>query len=897
MKALDTRLRRPVAIKQLLADSRSAEIRFEREALITARLEHPNIVPVHDIGRWEDGRSFYSMKLVSGRTLREAIEETSSLAQRLALLPHVLAVADAIAYAHSEGIIHRDLKPSNVIVGAYGETVVIDWGLAKDLRDASRDDDEREPEVELPNAALTRDGAVMGTPMYMSPEQARGEQVDSRSDVYSLGAILYHLLSGVAPFAGVDGGRILGAVREESPKALTERAPNVPSELAAIVGKAMARDPKARYEAAGGVASDLKKFEAGQYVAAHHYSRLERVRRWAGDHARALVAIAMLVLAGLAIAAAAKSQEVLGEICETLDRKLDGVWDEERRDAVRGAFLSSGKTYAGDISIRVEDALERYSRELTGQYMSSCRATHVAGEQSGEMLDRRTRCLDRRLTELRAQVQVFVDRGGEPATLEKAIDATRNMLDLDVCADVAHLGQLVRLPDDPAVRAEMASIGAQVGAAAAKRRVGLAEEGRELATKAASAAEQLGEPRTEALAQVELSLYPELRGEPWARLGRILKLAGMAGDDQLAAEAWILLLSWIHGDYDRAIDAFPLAEAALMRAGDNRERWQRLQGGKARLLITVGEFDRANELLVALPPDQPEALDLRAMLAHRKGDYASSLVHHRSRAERCAAENGPDNPVCAIHHRRVTADAYRLGNFELTAESAREAIRLRELGGGLDNPELLYPLTSLSYSLSALGRLDEAYEHAERGRKIAALHDTVSVRYRHFPLRALGEVAIARGNYSEARRLQNVILSDLETEKSVLEVNKVRIQLGYIELLDDNAGAALKHFDAVLEGATGAFADLCQAFKAAALIELGRFREARPYLAHAAKRVSVEQDPDNAAFVIYYQGELALRDGDKSTARRLASQAASIWDSPLTAAYRKKADSLLERAQ
>ncbi len=146
LRASDTRLNRPVAIKELLGSAGEvAEERFVREALLTARLQHPSIVPLYEAGRWPSGAPFYAMKLVTGRSLEDVIAESLTLPQRLALLPHVLAAAEAMAYAHSERIIHRDLKPANVLVGAFGETVVIDWGLAKDLAAPEVDGLEQEP--------------------------------------------------------------------------------------------------------------------------------------------------------------------------------------------------------------------------------------------------------------------------------------------------------------------------------------------------------------------------------------------------------------------------------------------------------------------------------------------------------------------------------------------------------------------------------------------------------------------------------------------------------------------------------------------------------------------------------------------------------------------------------
>ena len=134
VRAVDKRLGRTVAVKELLRHDASNEARFLREAMITARLEHPGIVPVHEAGRWPNGDPYYVMKLVEGRTLKELIDERKTLRERLELLPNVIAIADAVGYAHSEGVIHRDLKPSNVIVGEFGETIVVDWGLARDRK-------------------------------------------------------------------------------------------------------------------------------------------------------------------------------------------------------------------------------------------------------------------------------------------------------------------------------------------------------------------------------------------------------------------------------------------------------------------------------------------------------------------------------------------------------------------------------------------------------------------------------------------------------------------------------------------------------------------------------------------------------------------------------------------
>jgi WD40 repeat protein/tRNA A-37 threonylcarbamoyl transferase component Bud32 len=332
VRARDTRTGRIVAIKEMLGGTRDAAARFVREALVTANLQHPAIVPVYEVGRWTDGEPFYAMKLVYGKPLSHVIEATESGDERLALIPHVIAIADALAYAHGQRVIHRDLKPSNVLCGAFGETVVIDWGLARRLDDT----DDSLPRIGSSAPGETVVGSVMGTPGYMAPEQARGERVDERADVYSIGAVLYYALTGRAPYAGKTVDEIIEKVRSEQPKPLTAIAPWVPPDLAAIVDRAMARDRAARYESAAELASDLRRFTTGQLVSAHHYTRLQRLRRFVQRH-RAPVAVgtaAVIALASVGVVSVRRIVEQR-EIAEEQRAAADVARDDARRERDR----------------------------------------------------------------------------------------------------------------------------------------------------------------------------------------------------------------------------------------------------------------------------------------------------------------------------------------------------------------------------------------------------------------------------------------------------------------------------------------------------------------------------------------------------------------------------------
>ena len=306
--ATDRILGRPVALKELLHADPEHSARFRREALITARLQHPAIVPVYQAGRWPSGEPFYAMKLVSGRPLDRAIADAKTLEQRLALLSTITAAVDAIAYAHSKRIVHRDLKPANVLVGDFGEIVVIDWGLAKDLDDDSPDslpggrterDRPRAPSTSE-EPILTVAGAVMGTPAYMPPEQARGEPVDERADVFSLGAMLYHLVAGAPPYAAKTATDVIAAAIEGKVEPLAKRAPDAPADLTAIIARAMAHEPAARYPTAQALAEELRRFQTGKLVAAHRYTVRERIGRFVRRH-RAAVAIAAVALAAFVV--------------------------------------------------------------------------------------------------------------------------------------------------------------------------------------------------------------------------------------------------------------------------------------------------------------------------------------------------------------------------------------------------------------------------------------------------------------------------------------------------------------------------------------------------------------------------------------------------------------------
>lgn len=281
----------------------AATARFMREARITGQLEHPGIVPVYEIARRTDGSLFYTMKLVRGVTLFERLRKSKSLSDRLSLIPHFLALCQAVAYAHAKDVIHRDLKPANVMVGEFGETVVLDWGLAKvkglaDVRAGALEESLRL--IREAGAQETLQGQPIGTPAYMSMEQAEGriEDIDEKSDVWSLGAILYEILTGRPPFTGDNAYEVMGKVIKDPVIPAAELVPEAPPELCAIAGRCLEKDRDKRYRDAKQVADDVARFESGGLVSAYQYSMAALAKRWLIKR-WPVVATAALALAAL----------------------------------------------------------------------------------------------------------------------------------------------------------------------------------------------------------------------------------------------------------------------------------------------------------------------------------------------------------------------------------------------------------------------------------------------------------------------------------------------------------------------------------------------------------------------------------------------------------------------
>jgi len=400
----DAHLGRDIAMKELLpnishsGDTLSVEApspvrmsvpliaRFLQEARITGQLEHPSIVPVYELGHRKDGRLYYTMKLVRGRTLSRAIQQAENLAGRLALLTHVADLCQAVAYAHSRGVLHRDIKPSNVMVGEFGETVVLDWGLAKARNQADVHEEGFAEALKALNVggdgelSKTSYGQIVGTPAYMPPEQARGhlEQVDERSDVYSLGAVLYELLTGTTPHVGESKLEILLHVIEQTPRPVETLAPDAPPELVAICNRALQKDPARRYPSAKELADDVRRFQSGAVVRAYDYTlRQQLLRFYQRNRAtvRTAAAAGLVLVAGLAYYNVRLYQSREGERAQRLAAEQSNA---QLQEEVYASTMVAAQKYVNELNVeRALEYLERCPEDKRGwewgHLMRACR--------------------------------------------------------------------------------------------------------------------------------------------------------------------------------------------------------------------------------------------------------------------------------------------------------------------------------------------------------------------------------------------------------------------------------------------------------------------------------------------------------------------------------------------
>ncbi|MBL9078160.1 MAG: protein kinase [Planctomycetes bacterium] len=467
----DRHLNRRVAMKvpfdRLVLDAEDQRLardllgRFLAEAQVTSQLDHPGVVPVHDIGLDQNGRVYFTMRLVQGRTADQVFADAK--AQRdgwttTRALEVLLKVCDTTAFAHARGVLHRDLKPANVMVGAYGEVYVLDWGLAKVSGTPERTGTALRPTLattrQQDNHGATHPGARMGTPSYMSPEQARGELVDERTDVYAIGAMLYELLAGSAPFAtlGLGPQQIVEKVATASAGDLEALDRSIPAELVAITERAMARERDRRYAAVADLAADLRAFLDQRAVRAYRTGALVELRLWMRRNkalAASLAAAVAILIAGVlgtsAYAAEAKRNEIQakqeGARADAKVREFDllsGVVLYERAIANEAELyppwphkIAAMETWlredAGKL-LEMRPEIERTIRDLEARALPPTDEERATGRSHPRFMSESNRFLHSTLLQLRESLKSL--EANEKPAVEQRLSWARQVRDL-----------------------------------------------------------------------------------------------------------------------------------------------------------------------------------------------------------------------------------------------------------------------------------------------------------------------------------------------------------------------------------------------------------------------------------------------------------------------------------
>jgi len=484
--AYDPELDRKIALKLVRPNRPGAgEGQLLREAQAIARLSHPNVVAVYDVGTHLH-QVFLAMELVEGRSLGRWLAETPRSVREI--LDVFIAAGRGLAAAHAAGVVHRDFKPDNVLIGHDGRVRVADFGVARRFESPGEEPPERPDLPEearsarstMAAAEATRWGVAVGTVPYMAPEQLRRGTADARSDQFAFCIALFEALYGERPFAGQGAFDLALAMESGELRTPNPAVRRVPAWVRLVLARGLAFDPAARFPSMDELLAALSRDPAAA-----------RRRLWG-----IAAAVAVLLVAGLGLRELALRR---ARVCAGGEAKVAELWNPERKAAVHTAFRATGLPFAEGTWTGVERALDRYAEGWAGMHREACEATRVRGEQSEALLDRRMFCLDQRLRDAGALIDLFSHADG--AVVEKSVAASADLPALASCADLSALNARVPPPTDPKVRQAVRKIGQEVAVARASAAAGRYAVGLDPARRAAAAAEKIAYPplRAEAL--------------------------------------------------------------------------------------------------------------------------------------------------------------------------------------------------------------------------------------------------------------------------------------------------------------------------------------------------------------------------------------------------------------
>ncbi|HKA91073.1 MAG TPA: serine/threonine-protein kinase [Haliangiales bacterium] len=865
LAAYDPHLDRKVALKMLRGEVwRSATTGREmliREAQAMARLTHPNVVAVHDVG-FSGADAYVAMELVEGSTLREwlAAEE-----RRFGEILDVLAGAGAgLAAAHAAGIVHQDFKPDNVLVGRDGRPRVSDFGLA----------------------GSTVRGA--GTKGYMAPEQEAGCPVDARADQYAFCVTFWEALAGELP-------------PPEPAPPRTTRAKRAPRWVYRVLARGLARDPERRWPSMDALLAALRR------------------RKRLG--ASGAIAAGAVVAVGL-VAFAVGRERARAATCDGAEARLAGVWDATRREAVRQAFAAAPVPYRDAAWQAASARIDGYAGRWAAMVRETCRATRVEGRQSDTLMDLRMACLERRRAVL-GDLTALWARGTSAETVERAVDAAGGLPPLAECADARALTERAPLPADPAARAKIATVRARLDGVEAMGLAGRRQEARKEAAAARVDAEAIGwaQLRAEAAYADGEILVRLSDSNAEVPLLDAVRFAGESRDDRLAARALIELVNSVAANQqkaERAALAAEIAEGAVRRAGG--DPWLRgsLLRARGEVLLTATRYAdaraailAAHTYLAAVPGandrETLQTLSQLARVAQEEGDAAGSRRLYQQQVDAMIPILGPEHPRVATALSNLALSTYQAGDLEAAAGFYRRALAIKEKVLGPDAKSTAFTLNDLGMLETVRGNLAEASALLERAlaireRGLGPTHALVAMT-----LDNLAALRRKQGRAGEAMALLERALAitvQVYGEKHA-SVAFPLASLGLLAHVQGDAAGALAYNRRALElreqtlGRDHPLTLESALAVAGTLAELHRCDEARPLIERAVARLDRGLGPEDArrAEALIAEAECELAGGRAAPAAERLERAVTLLETAgAEPAIRGSARWLLARA-
>ncbi len=855
LEVFDEDLRRRLAMKVILdRTSKGASTgpgsaveplvlsRFLEEAQVTGQLDHPGIVPVHELGLDESGRVYFTMRLVHGRDL-EAIcglvargEEGWTVTRALGVLQKV---CEAMAYAHEKGVVHRDLKPQNVMVGRFGEVYVMDWGLARVKSSADRRDlrirDAAGSAAAVPAAVATdrgdgstdrdgdglytMDGDVVGTPSYMSPEQARGDlgAIDERSDVYSVGAMLYRLLAGVAPYAGERTGAsaVWHRVLEGPPPAVESLAPRTPPELLAICSKAMAREPGARYAGMLELAGDVRAFLEGRVVGAFETGAIAEARKWIGRNralAGSLAAAALALVAGLVgslvFAGRAHDSSLVAE-----QRRVEAATNAELAEKRRQEAIASEAKATQQARVAQE-----VNAFLNDDVLAAIAPEHLGKDVTvRQVLDEASSRLDVvGLSDPAVEVALRITIGTSYERLGEHEVARRHF---------ARALDLARANLDP--RSEPA-LKSMRGLGSSLFRLGRYDEAIALYREALTLAREILGPEHQGTLATANDLstvlsaagrLAESRALHTATLPIESRVLGEDASNTLTARNNLALLDQKNGRFAEAEQGFRVVlEKRREVSGPRHPETLIVMNNLALLLGDMGRLDEgealAREVFDAyretLDEDHPKlasAVGNLGTFAFRRGRMAEAEKAFRESLRLLLLRSAPDSADVLLAKHNIATSIEDPKRRDEVLSLRGEVLEGRRRVLGPEHPDTLEAMNGMAATLREMNRLDEAeslYRETLAARRDILGEDHPSTLV---TMENLGGVLLARGDAAGSETITHEVL---EVRRRVLgdthpDVAKTTLNLAIVQRSRGDSAAALSTVEDALARSRAAF--------------------------------------------------------------------------------------------